>query len=555
MIAYTTLLLFLVGVIGCIRIGVKFDKLLSFFLLTALCAIFAHFVDNIISNTEHIFSFTWNSSPSGDIKVDIISNAYNYNLIFPFFVITLAIALLNQVFRYEEHLSRYNAALCFNLATLIVMITSNNFVQLLSAVFTIDILALFMIRNWEAYRRFALMNFAADMMLFAILAMINCKIDSLDLRQILMYKQSGFHVNEITLLGLTAVFIKTGFFLFHLSLADLRNIRLHRLQSILFLSSPISALILLLKFHVLWQASPYFAPYLNTECALTIGLGSWGFFSRDNIKSKFISLQTMFWAIFIILLSFNGFIWNKQMSILLLLSFTIFCCLYLIYFYIHRPQSMSLFFERRIENKKAVALTFSMMLLTIAGMSGILADIYNNSNRYYIWSFGILFILPLSIFCRHTLWISPLKPSKSNETIKILPFLLVSLLTAISFQYVDFSRPIFWLFPFIFLIICGIPEKTPLKPHRRLPQKDLVDNFYTYVLIKPIKLCGKVLWLWVDRMLVEKLFLGLVIALSKNCLYCFRRVHSNGFVGAIIVIIFISFLLWASFLNGEIGNV
>ncbi|MBR2137288.1 MAG: hypothetical protein IJ852_04955 [Alphaproteobacteria bacterium] len=555
MIAYTTLLLFFIGTIGYAKVSTKYDKILSFVMLASLCAVFAHFYEDMVTGINHTFSFVWNSSPGGDIKIDIISNLHNYELIFPFFVMTLSAVFFNQLFKYEERRSQYNSVLCFNLAALIVMITSNNFVQLLSAVFIIDILALFLIRNWSAYRRFALMNFAADMMLFTILAMINCKVDSLDLRQILMYKKTGFHINEIALLGLTCVFIKTGFFLFHLSLADLKNVRMHRLQCILFLSAPISALILLLKFHLLWQASPYFIPFLKFECVTTIAFGFWNFCRLDNIKSKLIGLQTAFWALLILLLSFNGFIWDKRINFLLLQNFVVFGCFYLIYFHMNRPNLLSSLSEKKIGNKSSVIAAVCILTASVAAMAGTLTAIYNNSNRYYIWGFGPIFVILSALFCRRILWTLQQKTFSARQSGKFLPSLFLTSLAVVLSKDLMTTDLIAWIFPLVFLLICIIPVKHPLKFSVQDNQTDAVSALYKYILIRPIKLCGRLLWLWVDRMLVEKLILGLIITFARSCLRLFRRAHSNGLIGALIVIIFTCLLLWSSFLNGEIGNV
>ncbi|MBP5399338.1 MAG: hypothetical protein J6Y53_02850, partial [Alphaproteobacteria bacterium] len=316
MIAYTAFLLFLIGVFCCVKATVKFDRILSYLTITAVLMTFALFLDGMYVGAEDTLSFVWNSSPSGDIKIDIISNAYNYELVYPFFIATLIMMLGNTVFRLEKNSGSFNAIVLFNLVAVILMLTSTNFVQLLAALFITDILALFIIKNTQISRRYIMMNILADMLVFAMIAIINSRIKSLDIRQILRYNQIGFYPDFVAVCGLTAVFIRFGFFLFHIGICALKEIRLHGLVSILLLFSPLSALILLLKFHVVWQNSQYFLPYLNTMCIVTSVWGLWRCLTVNAYKAKIIYGQMMFWPLLIELLRFNGFIWDSRFTAL-----------------------------------------------------------------------------------------------------------------------------------------------------------------------------------------------------------------------------------------------
>ena len=137
MIADTAFLLIVVAFLSSIKIGIKTDRVFSrllFLCVTAVCYIFYRHSDAAVEQT---FSFVWNSSPSGNIMVDIISNRYNCRLILPFLFISLLAIGYNAVFRYEERRGIFNAIILFDLTALIMMITSNNLVQLLSGLFAV----------------------------------------------------------------------------------------------------------------------------------------------------------------------------------------------------------------------------------------------------------------------------------------------------------------------------------------------------------------------------------------------------------------------------------
>ena len=95
MIAYTVLLLFFIGTLGSIRVGVKADKALAFAVFASISFAFLQFYQAISNGTVHTFSFLWNTSQGQDLKFEIISNHYNYLLVFPCFVVTV-LAVLNN---------------------------------------------------------------------------------------------------------------------------------------------------------------------------------------------------------------------------------------------------------------------------------------------------------------------------------------------------------------------------------------------------------------------------------------------------------------------------
>ena len=154
-------------------------------------------------------------------------------------------------------------------------------------------MALLIIKDVEKSKYYATFNLIADMMLFTVLAVVNCQLESLDLRQIIEYNKIGFHQDFVALVGLSAVFIKFGSVPFHGSMLRLKDIRYHRLQNVLFLTSPASALILLQKFYPLWQSSLYFLPVLQAGCVLGLVWGLVLFAMGESLK-----LKTIYWQMF-----------------------------------------------------------------------------------------------------------------------------------------------------------------------------------------------------------------------------------------------------------------
>ncbi len=553
MIAYTALLLFLIGVFNSFKVSAGFDKVLSFFTFISLVFIFANFCDSeVVGSKEHIFSLAWNSTPGKDIKFDIISNSYNKQIIIPFFALTLLGIFYNLNFRYEESRSTFSSLLVFNLATLIIMVTSNNFVQLLTALFVVDILSVFIIKDSLSYRRYIMLNILADMILFMVLAIINSQVDSLDIRQILRYKQSGMYIDFLAVSGFTAVLIKIGMFGFHIGFADLKNVRLHRLQQILFMSSPLAAIIVLLKFHILWQTSEYFIVYLNAACISTMFWSFYGVVFIDSFKSKIIYLQTMFWALFIELLRFNGFIWNDMLSRLLVAMYLLISSMYLIYYYHNRLPGAYQMGKLTIRKTDIQKYIFFMLWLLIIVMSGILTEIYNNSNRYYIWLFAVMFVLALSSVIQQIYFSEKNIALKSQDLPnKKAVFTTISGLSLFLLYEIDYmALPVFG-FAAGFLILC---RYFSLSANTELPTswqtKSPFNTIYKSI-ISAIRHFGQFIRLFIDKLLIEKVIFSIAMFFSQVFIRIFRRIHNKLLSGGFAVFMLLILLLWLSFNKGE----
>lgn len=558
MIAYTALLLFLIGIFSGIKVGVKADKLLAYGAFASLFLIFATFFESVYLPEEYITSFIWNTSRDRELRFDIISNAYNCGLVFPFFAVTMFMVANNLIFRHEERRSYYISVVILNLVALIVLITSNNFVQLLAALYFIDILALFMIKNAEACKRLLLMNIAADTLLFAVLAMINSRVDSLDIRQILLYRKIGFHVDFIAICGLTAVFAKLGFFLFQLGIIGLKKIRFHRLQTFLFLSSPAAAIILLLKFNTLWRTSEYFTSYVDGMCLLTM---VWGFICSiaiDNFKSKFIYWQMMFWALAVELLRYHGFLWDADFTSLFGGMFLFSNALYMLHYYGNRRSEVSQMMRLRLASVTGYNAAYLLILLSVVVLSNTLTAMYNNINRYSIWIFAVLFVLSISTVVGQ-LYFSKAKYRKLNVnriTFKSLHFGVMLALTVILLRNVQYHEVQVWGFAAAFMLLCLLSPLHSLSflyVREGIQSGDWLGKIYL-LQVKSLRLCGKILSFLVDRMFLENFIMGTLTEISKFGFRLFRHLHSSRLIGGTLVILIITGLLWLSFEQGGVNG-
>ena len=554
MIAYTVLLLFCIGIFSSIKVGVKVDKVLAFVTFASLFLVFANFCDGMLDAAEHSFSFMWNTSSGRNLKFEIISNPYNYALVMPCFLITLLGCLHSVLFRAEERKSAYSSLLILNLTALIILITSNNFVQLISALFIVDILALFMIKDIKAAQPYMLLNMVADMVLFSVLALINSRVDSLDIKEILRYRQIGFHADFAALAGLTAIFTKLGFAVFQVGNMALKDIRFHRMQNVLLLSSPMAALILLLKFNMLWRISDYFNIYADIACYVTLVWAFIGSITVNNFQAKVIYWQTAFWALMVELLRFYGFAWIPNFTYLLIEMYVFISALYLLYFYNNRCRNVSQMMRLRLTHKKRLASVAFVLLLTAAAMANTLTQMYNQENYRCIWLFAGLFSVSTATVIGQVFFYQGKRYSGVQHDISFKwgVFLELIALCCCLLYRAQWKNPALWAVPAVFALLCACPLlwKTAYFYKVRYWQRGDVLNRIYLVIIKSFRLCGRVFWLLIDRLFLDKVILGTAVGASHVCLRTFRKIHTKPLFGGVVIVLAMIGLLWYSYLAG-----
>lgn len=558
MIIYTVLLLFIIGALSSIKTGVKVDKALAFVSFTSLFVVFADFCESMIAGETHTFSFMWNTSQGQDIKFDIVSNPYNYALIISCFAITVLACLHNLLFRYEERRAAYNAVLCFNLITLILLITSNNFVQLISALFITDILALFLINNSATCRLFCMMNMLADMMLFMVMAIINARVDSLDLEQVLLYQQNGIHTDWTALVGLSAIFIKFGFFVFHQGVIELKNIRFHRMQNVMFLSSPFAALILLSKFNALWRVSAYFTLYLDVMCIVT---GVWAFCHSvwvNNYKTKTIYWMTAFWALMVELLRLSDFMWLPQYGNLILEMYVFVTALYLIYYYNNRRNLTTQMMQLRLTHKKCLASILLIIMLMIMASAQTLSTIYNAKNMFYILGFAVLFLLSVALVIGQ-IYFYPRRhhvTAQHDMTFKWAVFAELTVLCVWLLRTLQSENYAVWGSVIVFPALMLLMPVTKMRALYDIPflQENKFWDFSYHRIVRSLRMCGRFAGLLIDRLFLEKVMLSAATAVSVACIRMFRRLHGNPFFGGLTVLCLLGGVLWYSYQSARGNN-
>lgn len=567
MIADTALFLVVLGIISSIKTGVKADKLLSLFTFILFSFFFLFFCYRPVFSENTDFSFVWSSLPSGSIYVDIISDRANCTLLFPFLLLTLAETGKNTIFRYEERRNAYNSLLFFNLLALLMMISSNNFVQLLSGMFAVDILAFLIMHDVDNSKSYVMLNFLADMLIFTVLAVINSQVGSLEIQEISRYRQLGHHLDFTALCALTAVFIKLGFVPFQSALLPLKGIRFHRLQCVIFLTSPAAALILLQKFNMIWNFSAAFAPVLLIVCLLSAALNAVGLLLTDDIKAKAVCLQLLFLSLFVKFFQDSGFIWQEKQTQIFLSVYTLVNCVYFFYYYVNRrkkisqfafPESAPLF--PPLAGCLCFVVSASVLFPEIfpADIKSVVLNLPEKllSVKSVVLFFTFVFFYGAAVLL-HQLFAGR-QQNNSGKTVlpsgKIFFWLLQAaiLFLAVSRAPITLLPAVLYGSAFLFISFLPVPAFIfRCYKQEKMQFLNISADFCQKVFLAPLQFTGRILWLLVDWMFVEKLIVGTLQTSLLAFVRLFRNMHYNRVIGVLFLLLLLSGLLAAAFYQGK----
>ncbi len=556
MIADTVLLLIIAAVFSSLKVGVKADRVLSWLLFAFVAVVFANFYQNRNLAPEEVFSFVWNSSASGDITVDIVSDLYNRVLVLPFLLITGLAIGFNAVFRYEERRGAYDSILLFNLIALVMMITSNNFVQLLTGLFAIDILAQLLVHDVEKSKYYALTNLFSDMLLFMVLAVMNSQQETLNLLSIGQYQKTPEHADFVAIVGLIAIFIKLACVPFYSGIMKLQGIRFHRLQNVLFLTSPVAGVILLLKFNQLWSVSPLFSVFVQIICVLSLIWGGICSLLSENLKRKIIFLQMMFWSLMVYLLNGSDFRWSDEYSGLLVGGYLSVSFVYFCYYYHNRIENMLKIHGFSSVSVLPLQVAFIMFAIVFALMVGIVDKVYGEENRLFIWLFAVLYITSVGVMWKQLCCKNSVAESKHATALRGVLMCAIALPVMWELEQMANESFVVYALTAVLFVMFVLPNPQIIckaYENEKIQNADVFAKIYHTMLTKPLQELSRMLSIMVDKMFIEKVVIGAVVLFLQEAIRLFRNVHSKHWLGAIIAMWIVVALMVISYWNGDLG--
>lgn len=526
MLHETILYLLFIGFFSFFHTREKYDSFFSFVFMAFACLVFAFFLMDwhVLSDSAQVFVL--NRSHEGHVNLDIVSSKQNYVLIFPFFVNTLLALMNNQIFKYEQHKKYKLSLFVLNLTSFIFLIAGNNFIQLMTFVFIIDILSQILISDANAAQRYSVYNLVADMGLFLVLSMLQGKLPNLDVGNISHYYETGHHRDFIMFVVMFSLFIKFGLFLFQGYWLDLKSAKFHNLYFLPYLSTPMAALILFIKFYPLLVVSPSFLPLLNTIIILSMVWGTLGAIFNRQLKEKFVYCNMLGIAFLVKALEMANFAWNMNFSYILMSLFVFNLCLYYLHYELDRGHA---------KNKPAIYVILLMLLLNLVCLVSLGAQLAEQNNVLWLSSFAfILLLLMAHLF----VFVFPKVQNKSPLKIYDFRSILVMLFSGgllfyLCFEAISCSWCVwFALATFVALLFVLSFRIVRLSDslYFKIQNIDLFSLIYEKCIILPIKRAGVLFNILVDLIFLERTLWPFISSLNGFIIKSYRYITRLGIV-------------------------
>ncbi len=420
-----------------------------------------------------------------------------------------ALLYLNIVNRREEYPLTAGNIMLLSLAAFIFMISSRDFMQLMAGSCCFSILGFYLINDTAAKNRFIFYNFTAEMFVFTALAVVYAKTGTMRLTAIENYAQNGWHRDLVAILLLFGVLIKCGMFLFQNQLLDLQRLSFNRMLHGSLLVAPLSGTVLYAELKPLLDASEYTTPVLLSILALSALWSLGGMWWNDSLKAKVLYFNMLFFAFALFLLHQNAENFFSTVVVLLPAVLLVDWCLMMI--------SVSASDESRISRMGgfAGALKWNLALTLAAVGVFVCSVLYLNAGWPYLLYLSAA-LAGLAVMLHAVYFGSEHADEKVAALLRNAgwlysgPVLIALVLLSREFSPV-LRNPCFYSFFIGFLLLFALlPQKFAnlFAADEAFQERDWLAEAYRFLIISPLRLLGRILWLTVDFVVIERSVIG-----------------------------------------------
>lgn len=517
--------------------NLRYPKTAAFMVWAITGLIFFYFFQNWQVGTTENFSYHWLRYQILHIDINLSSDAKNYAQIFPVFLIswiTILVAVFNSDETKKMHLS---GMILLNLAAFILLLCSNNLIQLLISSCMVSVIGFYIINDVEARRKYVFYNLIADTCLFTVFAIIYGYLGNLDLSELSKFDELGAHRDLVAILLILSVFLKSGLLLFHNQLLDLSYLHFNRMIFILSASTPLVGLVILIKTLPLMAVSNYSIPLIQILAVLTVVWAALNSMVIDNIKDKTIYFAMMFYSYMYVLISLNHLEFYVQLPVLIICSYLLSLNIYLIF----QASSYELYVSKMGGFISGLRFTFVISLLTVF----VLIQTVLAHCTEVLYNSGTAFVTFLIIGLAHLYHQVYFGEKHADERVMALLknpgwyLLLPAIMIIASLLYHNHYYP-----PLVFYIFSGFLLLIVVYPFRRLEaladletvqDEDYFEKLYDVIILTPIKIIGRILWLLVDFILIER---TIISSLNEGTAFMVRtagKINAASFIGYLVL--------------------
>ena len=422
--------------------------------------------------------------------------------------LTLVMLYLNLIDKREEYQLNTGNIMLLCLASFIMLFSSQDFIQLMAGSCCFSILGFYLINENSAKNKFIFYNFVAEMAIFTALAVVFSRTGNVKLSSLQDFVHNGWHKDLVSLLLLVGILMKSGMFLFQNQLLDLQKLSFNRMLYGSLFVAPLSGLVLYVKLYPLFLISQYTMPVLYGILFCTTGLSLIGMLFQDNIKAKILYFNMLFFAFAVFELGENQYNFITQIIPTLPSVFLVGWGLMLASI----SASDEVYISQMGGFGKSLRWNLVLTLMTVIIFIGSVLELGD--------SWPLRLYMGISLFALAAI-LHAVYLGQENADDKVMALLhnvkgLYSLPILVGFGislYIleIWSQPLFWGYVLGFVVLwILLPQKlvNMFAENESLQETDWQGAMYRLSIVSPLKLLGRILWLAVDFVVIERSIIG-----------------------------------------------
>ena len=542
------LLLLIFGACGNIFLNKRLEKTASFVLSLLTLVGFYFFINLPHRNFK---SLPWLEYMGLNVDVSFVSTPQSKILILALLIITLLAALLTIFDKKEENKQRFVSLSLLNLAFFILLICAQNLLQLLICSCLLSVLGFCLIDDIDAKKKFAFYNLLSDMALFSVFSLVYAYVGSLNISALKRFDELGAHRDLISFLLLLALLTKTALFMFHNQLYDLSVLNFNRFSYLLSASAPLSGLIIIYKIYPLLQISDYTLPCLKVMALLSLLCGFYTTIMIDNIKEKTIGFGQMFYAFALFMLLYTSGQNVMPMFCLLIGGYII----SLLFYGIYNASSFEILVSKTGGFISGLKLCFALFSIIFIADVFCTFSVLQNINIFCVTLFCALLTLAFAHVMRQIFFGSSCADERVLAMLKNPSVLLFAILAFLLFFMVETQKISFslvLLYAALFYVFClwlyPLHLSKKYYQNENIQQSDVFEDIFDFVIVTPLTIVGRILWLLVDFILIERTVIDFLRKMTACLVLAARKINRFSFANFLLLTILAFVLVFVAVL-------
>lgn len=490
-------------------------------------------------NTEP-FVFHWIQYKSLHIDINLSANQHNYLYLIPAGIVLLFSLFCNIFSRQEIRRLRLSGLMCVNLAFLLLLICANNLIILMISAFLISITTLYIINDYESKKTYIVYDLISDMALFTAFAIIYSQFHQAELSVLTKYAREGEHIPLVAGLILLSLLIKNGLFLFHNQLLSFRDLNFNRLIFLSFSSLPVVGILIYEKTLPLLSAFEYGRLIIGTAAGLSAVYALGGTLIYDDIKEKALCFNMLFWAfLYAMALAAPHFSFSAYFSLFLLML-----ALNGLIHALSAAASDEIYISKMGGFFKNLWLLFLFFVLWFAifAQNTLSSDYNQTGTRVEVVLFVSFTALALAHFLREAFFGTTQADEIVCARLKTLPYAdcwlpAVLICGWYIFPFPEISRTAIMAFAVFLLLLAIYPLRRLSRYYadEELQLAEFFKRFYELVVLTPITVLGRILWLTIDFVIIERTIINSLSDMIKFLIKVSQKIHQPTLINYILL--------------------